>query len=395
MPDSPVPPPGEYLGAAFQIIANASLKRSEVDMTALELLVAARASELESVADAHAAIKDILSQLNDNHSFLLTAEQAQFTPAPDSAGWRLHWEKPVIIDVTAGGPADRAGVRPGDLLCEVNGQPVSGDNWHSHFRNALAAGAPLVVEKPDGTVNRLNLERGFKQVPSQPQIRMANDSIGLLDLPGHLGDGSFPDGTNYGSIVRNGLQELEAAGVSSWVVDLRRCDGGNMWPILAGLTPLLGTGTYGYFVDPIADKWWGWQFDGKNLASVAPDSDETYIMANVPNWSPLELPDVRVAVLTSRVTSSSGEAVTIAFTGREDTKFFGEPTGGLTSANNRHVLADGAELYLAETFGADRLRRIYESGIAPDELLVVDWANLGTTQDLALSAALRWLTAKA
>ena len=35
-----------------------------------------------------------------------------------------------------------------------------------------------------------------------------------------------------------------------WIVDLRGNGGGNMWPMLAGIGPILGEGIAGYFIDP-------------------------------------------------------------------------------------------------------------------------------------------------
>src|SRR2546423_13644564 len=48
------------------------------------------------------------------------------------------------------------------------------------------------------------------------------------------------------------LQKLIAGfdqqGIRKWIIDLRNNTGGNCWPMLTGLGPLLGNGVYGYFV---------------------------------------------------------------------------------------------------------------------------------------------------
>ena len=36
-----------------------------------------------------------------------------------------------------------------------------------------------------------------------------------------------------------------------WIVDLRGNTGGNMWPMVAGVGPVLGNGVAGFFVPPV------------------------------------------------------------------------------------------------------------------------------------------------
>ena len=63
--------------------------------------------------------------------------------------------------------------------------------------------------------------------------------------------------------------------LAGWIVDLRHNRGGNMWPMVAGLGPLLGEGRAGAFVDPDGGAtWWGYQdnasiYNGDRLVTVA------------------------------------------------------------------------------------------------------------------------------
>lgn len=111
---------------------------------------------------------------------------------------------------------------------------------------------------------------------------------------------------------------------------------------------------------------------------------------------PARLPRPRppVAVLTSRLTGSAGEAVAMAFRGRPGARSFGEPTAGVPTGNTQHRLADGAELYLTEAIGVDRTGRTYETRIRPDRPVATDWARYGTPADPVLAAATRWLGAR-
>ena len=74
-------------------------------------------------------------------------------------------------------------------------------------------------------------------------------------------------------------------------MDLRDNGGGNMWPMIAGIGPLLGDGLYGHFVD--ADEQvvrWGYE----NGASYIEDMD--VVTVDVP-YSLLN-PQPKIAVLS-------------------------------------------------------------------------------------------------
>jgi carboxyl-terminal processing protease len=83
----------------------------------------------------------------------------------------------------------------------------------------------------------------------------------------------------------------------------------------------------------------------------------------------LRRPMPRVAVLTDVRVASSGEATVIAFRGRPNTRSFGEPTCGLSTANQTFPLPDGATLILTVSSMADRHAVVYGDRVAPDEVI--------------------------
>ena len=224
-----------------------------------------------------------------------------------------------------------------------------------------------------------------------PSSFVTPQGYGLIDLPGHMGDGDLEDKLEYAKVVRDAFYNLERQTTKGWIVDLRRNDGGNMWPMLAGLTPLLNVGTYGSFVDPVEAKDWLWRFDGKRVGSFEKATLKPDYTVSVPNFRSLVNPDVPVAILTSGVTSSSGELVLIGFLGRPMTRTFGEETGGLSSSNAMKELSDGSTLFVTGHWGADRLGRIYRGAIAPDETVEIDWSLYGQENDPVILAAQAWL----
>jgi carboxyl-terminal processing protease len=214
-----------------------------------------------------------------------------------------------------------------------------------------------------------------------PNGFMFNERIGVVEIPTHGGDGKLADGRNYATVVQEILYDLEQQGALAWVIDLWRNGGGNMWPMLAGLAPLLGKEPLGAFVNPHTNETYNWQeilWDAGN-ALLEP---EMQFLKNC--ISP-------VAVLTSQQTLSSGEATLIAFLGRPNTRTFGEPTGGLPTANADFQLSDTSRLLLTTFLEADRLGRIYKTSIAPDVFVKIAWEKLGQEDDPVLLEATQWL----
>ena len=190
---------------------------------------------------------------------------------------------------------------------------------------------------------------------------------GVPTLPGTVGYvrvGAFNGTGAAASAFANALQSAIASAdrddLAGWIVDVRGNGGGNMWPMIAGVGPILGEGRAGYFIDPVgaAIVWEyrdGASWEGGDLAQRV---DTPYRLRR---QSP------KVAVLFDRATASSGEAVVIAFRGRPDTRSFGTATCGLSTANELYTMSDGASLFLTVAAMADRTKFLYGGPIAPDE----------------------------
>lgn len=194
--------------------------------------------------------------------------------------------------------------------------------------------------------------------------------IGYVEVPGFLGNDPALR-RQYSASITDALQAGNRAGVRGWVVDLRSNTGGNMWPMLAGLEPLLRNQTLGWFQ----------QRDGSRRAwriETVDGADELHDLAQMP-----------VGVLTSGRTASSGEAVVVAFRGRPHTRSFGTPTTGLATGNAGYRLQDGTVLQLTTTSFVDRTQNVHGGPIQPDQRV-----GLFTSDDSAEAEATRWLGAQ-
>lgn len=167
--------------------------------------------------------------------------------------------------------------------------------------------------------------------------------------------------TRFADSIQSVIKSFDERGVDKWIIDLRKNTGGNCWPMLAGLGPLLGNGTLGYFVSPsetIPIKYKdGVVMQGrKNRCSVT----DPYT---------LKTRNKTILVLTSNRTASAGEIVAMAFKGLNNVYLYGEPTAGLTTANASYQLSDGSMLVLTVCKEADRTGKVIEGKIYPDEFV--------------------------
>ncbi len=233
---------------------------------------------------------------------------------------------------------------------------------------------------PDQAPQPASLEAVVHRQPKSgmPTGALIDDSLAYLWVPGHAGGDSASDAA-FADALQTLIFKLAGEQPCGWVVDLRDNPGGNMWPMLAGLEPLIGEGRVGAFKPPegAATNWW--VHDG-----IAGSGDDTQAMSRyaVSVDGPLPV----VAVLTGPATASSGEAVAVAFRGRPDARSFGQPTFGVSTGNRGFRLEDGALMFVTASRFADRDGQVYGGKVDPDEPVALPQA---------LPAAAAWLQAHA
>ncbi|HWK06113.1 MAG TPA: S41 family peptidase [Puia sp.] len=214
-----------------------------------------------------------------------------------------------------------------------------------------------------------------------------SDSIAYLTIPWVSTTDSLVC-MNIADSLQALIARLDTRKISRWIIDLRKNSGGNCWPMLAGIGPLLGDGVCGYFVAseqkiPISYRN-GAAFQGKHvLCRVSREGYRTQCSRN------------SVIVLTGRKTVSAGEIVALAFKGKEQAWLFGEPTAGFTTANATYSLSDHSMLVLTVCQEADHMGRICQGSIVPDKLIPLPANNpvIGNAvaEDSVRSAAVSWL----
>jgi carboxyl-terminal processing protease len=101
-----------------------------------------------------------------------------------------------------------------------------------------------------------------KQPPIYPDEPVPGD-IGYIRIPWVVGSQEKLDA--YIAQVQAQIKERDKPGLKGWLVDLRGNMGGNMWPMLVGVGPVLGEDTLGYSFDSNKTKT-AWRYEkGKAL----------------------------------------------------------------------------------------------------------------------------------
>jgi carboxyl-terminal processing protease len=217
---------------------------------------------------------------------------------------------------------------------------------------------------------------------TDPMSELLETGVGYVDVPAFGGGG--PEGDALAMAYHGLIEAVDTiAPMCRWVVDLRGNTGGNMWPMVAGVGPILGEGTLGSFVFPDSTVSPWFYEDGQ--AGV-----DSFVVAAADSAYVLESPSPFVAVLTDSLTASSGEAVAVAFRGRDGSRSFGEDTWGVSTANAAFPLADGAVIFLTVATMADRTGQVYGEELVPDEP-VVGVKTGDRMTDAVLDAAVVWL----
>jgi hypothetical protein len=222
--------------------------------------------------------------------------------------------------------------------------------------------------------------------PTAPQGRRLGAKLAYVDVPGFAG-GTPLQQVEFAETLKNAIQLNDGPQVCGWVVDLRQNTGGNLWPMVAGLGPLLGERELAASVYPDGRRVPVWQRDGQ-----AGFGDYTQLRVRTPYRVAAEVP---VAVLLGPATASTGEVIAVAFRSRGATRSFGGPTRGLSGGNRTFALSDGASLVLTVAATSDTAGRLYEGPILPDETVARPGRPTGdeTLVDASLDAAMAWLDA--
>jgi carboxyl-terminal processing protease len=378
--------PQAYLAAVIDWIEANAAYTDRVDWPAVRQEAQARAQDARTTEDTYPTIRWVLKQLGDRHSFFLTPEEARGMVAGTTRDFGLFFAAgAVIARVDPDGPAAAADLRVGDVIVAVDGYPMSGQEAWQRYTEAPAV--ELTVQRAgESDPVRAWVARAEHSHIGVPVGQRLEPGIGYVEVPhAVVADISSPAAAALATRLQQVILEVDREPTCGWIVDLRRNTGGNHWPMLAGIGPVLGEGEVGLFTGRRGPGT-RWAYEGgAALASgqaVVKPTGAPYI---------LERPMPPVAVLTGPLTGSAGETMAVAFRGRADTRTFGEPTHGVPTNNWGMTLSDGAQIWLSAEVYADRTGQTYDDRIAPDEPVTTQWGDFGSERDAVIQSAAQWL----
>jgi C-terminal processing protease CtpA/Prc len=181
-------------------------------------------------------IRQLLSELGTSHTVLYKDQGIRLLPQHSINATlrrfsRAGWDRWMFLDVFEGGPADTAGIRPGDLLLALNDRSCEAPSVPQF---AAGAAHKLQVSDINGGNSRELLvnvpyRRGSKQRPPiiEPKSithRMISPEIGLLRItyfPGAMG-------MRFARLLDTAIAALKKEGCDRLIIDLRGNIGGSL-----------------------------------------------------------------------------------------------------------------------------------------------------------------------
>ena len=129
----------------------------------------------------------------------------------------------VVVEPYKGSPAQQAGLRPGDIFLQIDGDTVSSwtsDKVSEKLKGQSGSTLKLVMKRPwvEDSILNFELKRGKIQMPSVPYVGMIRPGIGYVGLT-TFSEKSYP-------VVRAGVEQLIKDGAKGLILDLRGNGGG-------------------------------------------------------------------------------------------------------------------------------------------------------------------------
>jgi carboxyl-terminal processing protease len=221
----------------------------------------------------------------------------------------------IVVAPLPGGPAERAGLQPGDRIIEIGGKPAKG--WTSEETSNALRGKPgtsvtLKIERPGITTPMdLSLVRTTIHQSAVRRASMLSDGIGYIDLK------AFSDST--AKELTTAVNSLRAQRMKTLVLDLRTNPGGLLTQ---------GVGVTDLFLNA-----------GQRIVSMRgrlPEANRDFTDSAKQRW-----PDLPLIVLVDGRSASAAEIVAGALQDHDRAVIVGTPTYGKGSAQS--VISFGGE----------------------------------------------------
>lgn len=271
---------------------------------------------------------------------------------PDADGRRSTYVKATF----EGAPANRAGLRYGDKIVEVNGTSMIGKPFaevRTFLRGARGTMARITVERyGTGKRETFDIVRDAVPQPSIPEAYMIRPGVGYIGMTGNFTQTTYNE-------FRQAMQQLKAQGMQQLVLDLRDNGGGLVNQAYRVANTFLSS--------------------GQSIFTQKGRIDGAGNTFKAENPNPETMP---VVVMVNRNTASASEILAGALQDHDRALIVGERTFGKGLVQNPFSLEYGSMLLLTiakyETPSGRLIQRDYSNGTLYDY-----YANGGYSGDEA------------
>jgi len=318
----------EVIGQAWNIIFDEYVDRDKLDASAL----------------TQGAIEGMLEALDDPYSSYLDAETRQLgmgTLEGEIEGIGAHIairdEKLTIIAPIADSPADRAGIRAGDVVLEIDGKSTA---------EMSLAEAVLNIRGPKGTPVRLLVQHQGESEPEEIEIIRARIELPSVHFKmrgdiAHIYIAYFSGRTSEELLPM--LESLSEKGARGIILDLRSNPGGLLDEVIDVISYFLPEGVAVNVVDN----------QGRRTAFEVEPAEITI--------------DLPMVVLVDDFSASGSEVLAGALQDYGRAVIAGRQTFGKGSVNVLRQLKDGSGLYITTARWLTPRGHVIEGeGITPD-----------------------------
>lgn len=289
------------------------------------------------------AIRGLLEALDPYSTYFTPKEYQEYLKHPGAgpANVGIFLAKRLgfatVVSVLPGSPAEKAGVKPGDLIDRVEDSPT---------RELSVIQIQRLLAGPPGSTATLTLVHEARGEPQKVEIVRAvlNDPPVVAKMveegTGYIRVASFNKGK--AAEIAAKLKELTAAGAQKIVLDLRNCAGGEPEEAVETASLFLDKGLVAYLE--------GQRYPRKDLDAQPP--------SNV-----CELP---LVVMINQSTAGPAELVASAIQGNKRGEVVGVRSFGVGVYQKLIAMDDGSALLLsvAKYYGPDG-KSIQDNGVTP------------------------------
>ena len=258
----------------------------------------------------------------------------------------------VIVSAIAGTPAEEAGLKPEDIIVEVNGENVIGLSMEDVANKVKGEAGTKVKIKVARGEEYLDFEIERKEIKIyHVQGEVVENNIGYIFLE------TFDEGCADEFLAK--YKELKSKGAEKLIIDLRYNTGGLVYEALE-----------------IAD----YMLDKNKTILITKDADGNEEMTKTENGKQI---DMDIVVLVNEYTASASEILAGALSDHGEATIVGEKTYGKGVIQNAFPLADGSVLKLTvNEYLTPNGNTINKIGITPDEEVVIDPENKDEKGDI-------------